>query len=125
MSHIRCIGDIYDEKFGAEIPPPSYRTPEFEPTCHNIARHKKENGILAYGHKGYGQLCGRLPVETAVVGMPAGFGSPIFDNLESKIASILFAIPAVKAVGFGLGHMFSARFGKRCKHPFVAGPTER
>ncbi len=40
-------------------------------------------------------------IETAVVGMPVGIGSPIFGNLESKISSLIFSIPAVKYVDFG------------------------
>ncbi|MCL2665383.1 MAG: chorismate synthase, partial [Defluviitaleaceae bacterium] len=42
-------------------------------------------------------------VECAVTGMPAGFGGPMFDGLESLLSSILFSIPAVKGVEFGSG----------------------
>ncbi len=39
--------------------------------------------------------------EVAAFGLPAGWGSPIFDNAESRIAALLFAIPGVKGVAFG------------------------
>lgn len=42
-------------------------------------------------------------VETAIVNMPCGIGSPFFDSVESKLAHILFSIPAVKGVEFGAG----------------------
>jgi chorismate synthase len=42
-------------------------------------------------------------VECAVVGAKAGIGSPIFQNVESRIASLLYSVPAVKGVEFGLG----------------------
>lgn len=42
-------------------------------------------------------------IEVAVIGLPAGIGSPIFGSLESKISSLLFAVPAVKSVDFDLG----------------------
>ena len=45
--------------------------------------------------------------------MPAGIGSPIFDNLESNIASILFAVPAVKGVEFGEGFEIAKQNGQR------------
>ncbi len=35
-------------------------------------------------------------MECAAIGMPAEIGSPIFDNLESIISSIIFSIPALK-----------------------------
>jgi chorismate synthase len=42
-------------------------------------------------------------VECMAAGMPAGTGDPIFGGMESRIASIMFSIPAVKGVEFGLG----------------------
>lgn len=42
-------------------------------------------------------------VECLATGFPAGLGRPIFDNIESRLASILFGIPAVKGVEFGRG----------------------
>ncbi len=40
-------------------------------------------------------------VEGVVLGLPAGLGDPLFLGLEARFASLLFSIPAVKAVGFG------------------------
>ena len=42
-------------------------------------------------------------LETAIIGMPAGVGEPWFDTVESELAHMLFAIPAVKGVEFGAG----------------------
>jgi chorismate synthase len=42
-------------------------------------------------------------IECRVDGLPAGLGEPIFDNIESRLAYALFAIPAVKGVEFGAG----------------------
>lgn len=42
-------------------------------------------------------------VEAAVVGVPPGVGEPFFDSVESVLAQLLFAIPAVKGVEFGAG----------------------
>lgn len=46
-------------------------------------------------------------IECAVVGMPVGVGGNMFDTVESKLASILFGIPAVKGVQFGIGFDFA------------------
>lgn len=45
-------------------------------------------------------------VECKASPMPIGLGEPFFDSVESKIAHLVFAIPATKGVEFGSG--FSA-----------------
>ena len=42
-------------------------------------------------------------LETAIIGMPQGVGEPWFDSIESQLSHILFSIPAVKGVEFGIG----------------------
>ena len=53
-----------------------------------------------------------------VDGLPAGIGGPDwFDAVESEIARHVFAIPAVKAVGFGAGEDFAGMRGSRANDP--------
>ena len=46
-------------------------------------------------------------IECAVIGVPVGIGGNMFDTVEGKLASILFGVPAVKGVQFGLGFDFA------------------
>ena len=42
-------------------------------------------------------------IECAVTGLPVGLGEPMFGGMESRIAQIVYGIPAVKGVEFGAG----------------------
>ena len=57
-------------------------------------------------------------LESAVVGLPAGVGEPWFDSLESSLAHILFSIPGVKGVEFGLGFGFAEKYGSEANDAF-------
>jgi chorismate synthase len=47
-------------------------------------------------------------IECYIIGLPAGLGEPMFGGVESRIAQIVYGIPAVKSVEFGSG-TFSAQ----------------
>ena len=42
-------------------------------------------------------------VECIIENLPVGVGEPFFDSIESKIAHMVFSIPAVKGIEFGSG----------------------
>ena len=66
-------------------------------------------------------------VECRAEGLPAGWGSPFFDSLESTIAHLLFAIPGVRGVEFGDGFRAARMRGSEHNDPIVApdGTTAR
>ncbi len=57
-------------------------------------------------------------VECGVTGIEAGIGAPFFGSVESKISSMMFSIPAVKGIEFGLGFDFAKADGKEANDEF-------
>ena len=56
-------------------------------------------------------------VECIVDGMPTAIGGSLFAGLEGKISNMVYSIPAVKGVEFGLGLDLSAMRGSRANDP--------
>jgi chorismate synthase len=50
-------------------------------------------------------------IECRINGLPDGLGEPYFDSIESSLAHIVFAIPAVRGVEFGTGFAAAKMFG--------------
>ncbi len=50
-------------------------------------------------------------VECRVTGLPVGLGEPYFDSVESLLAQMMFAIPAVRGIEFGTGFAAAKMFG--------------
>ena len=65
-------------------------------------------------------------VECVVEGIPAGWGEPFFNSVESVIAHIVFAIPAIKGIEFGTGFAAAKMRGSQHNDNFISvdGKTE-
>ncbi|MCL2380572.1 MAG: chorismate synthase [Treponema sp.] len=57
-------------------------------------------------------------IECAAVGLPAGLGDPLFGGMENRIASLAFAVPAVKGIEFGAGFSAALMRGSEHNDPF-------
>ena len=58
-------------------------------------------------------------IECVAAGLPAGLGAPFFDSAESLIAHLLFSVPGVKGVEFGLGFAMARMRGSQVNDPMA------
>ncbi len=118
-SHIKNIGNISDKAVDMVSPDVSsleklkYETLPF--LC-DKAKNAAEGEILSA--KQNGDSIGGS-VEAVICGIKAGIGSPFFDSVESRISSMMFSIPAVKSIEFGVGCEFSKMLGSQANDSFV------
>ena len=129
-SHFVKIGHIAERRFEAEI-----RSSELEvlrgmemPFIDKSLSEK----AAAYleEQRASGDSVGAA-LETVAIGVPPGWGQPFFDSIESVLAGLLYSIPGVKGVDFGLGFGFADLKGSEANDNFIirenaiATPTNR
>jgi len=107
FSHIYEIGGIQDTPYDMISVPDSLRHLSF-PTV-DEEKGKKMIACIENARMEEDSIGG--VVECLSTGFPAGLGNPIFENIESRLSSLLFSIPAVKGVEFGSGFSVSQRRG--------------
>ena len=100
-AHISVIAGIADE--------PKYLDwihPDLDAICKEFPVLNPEAGAKMQAEirkaKEDGDSVGGI-IECIITGVPAGVGDPMFDGIESKIAQIIYGIPAVKGLDFGSG----------------------
>jgi chorismate synthase len=60
--------------------------------------------------------------ELVAVGVPSGWGEPVFDKLKADLAKALLSLPAVTAFEYGAGFDVATARGSRNNDAFVAKP---
>lgn len=110
-AHIEQIADIHDTRYDAlYVRKEDFACDGFPANDASAAQAMIE--VMTKAAKEGDSLGG--VIECAVVGLPQGWGEPMFDGLENKIASVIFGIPAVKGIEFGAG--FAAAKMKGSEH---------
>ncbi len=114
-SHILSVGDIQDEKYDmVNINPKKYAPGEF-PTLDQTVGEQMVSFMTEVAKEG--DSVGGI-VECAFTGMPVGVGEPIYDNVESCISHVMFGVPAVKGIEFGMGFEGVKQRGSSCNDKF-------
>ena len=102
-AHIYTIQGMDDTGFDPLSPQFDSINSEFPVINTDMGKLMKERIESARGN---GDSVGGM-IECAITGLPAGLGEPMFDGVESRIAQIVYGIPAVKGVEFGAGMAFA------------------
>ena len=98
-AHILAIGECGDRYFEPTDPEIDSVPTDFPVLDSDSGKAMQE--LIAQA-RAAGDSVGGI-IECAVTGLPAGIGEPMFGGVESRIAQIIYGVPAVKGVEFGVG----------------------
>lgn len=118
-SHIKSIKNIKDEDFTHENLNEStlkfLRKEEFPvlniPSGDEMKKLIKDARVMKDSVGGI--------VECTAINLPVGLGDPFFDSVESTLSSLLFSIPGVKGVEFGIGFGITELYGSEANDQYV------
>lgn len=110
-AHIAQIGGVSDECFdmnNISVDMLKELSADSFPTI-GAETEEKMRAVIEQARLEQNSVGGKI--ECAAVGLPVGIGGNMFSTVESRLSSILFGIPAVKGVEFGLGFGFADAYG--------------
>ena len=116
--HIVAIGGVVDEP-GVYM---DWAKPDLDLIQSDFPVMNREAGIkmkeAIAEAKADGDSVGGL-IECIVTGLPVGLGEPMFGGMESKIAQIVYGIPAIKGLNFGTGFAGSYMRGSENNDEYI------
>ena len=122
FGHVSSIGGVIDKPFGMQVDEQTKAKLDcaFPVIDDDVCQQMKQ--VVAHAREQGDSVGGT--VECMITGLPAGVGSPMFDGVENKIASIVFGIPAVKGIEFGLGFESAKLLGSQNNDEFFVDEDE-
>ena len=120
-AHISRIAEINDEPVLLSITNPDLRCIQKEFPVVNPEAGQKMRDAIESARKD-GDSVGGL-ISCYVTGLPVGLGDPMFDGMESRIAQIVYGIPAVKGLEFGSGFYGSDSTGSQNNDSYTVTDT--
>ena len=102
-AHLLSVGDVQDEPFDPVSPDPeSFQALRSKPfPVLNDEKGRDMQSLIERVQQERDSV--GAVIECIVTGFPKGYGTPLFDGIDSRLSSLLFAVPAVRGVAFGSG----------------------
>lgn len=97
-AHIQSIGNVTDDSF--DFVNPSLGEVNLNFPVLNSEQGLRMQELIAEARRNGDSIGGSI--QCAVTGIPAGLGEPMFGGVENRIAQIVYGIPAVKGILFGV-----------------------
>lgn len=116
-AHILKMLDITDIPFGGSVTKETLRELKAHAFPAVDSESAKQFANIINEAQSRGDSVGAC-IECAAVGLPAALGEHMFESVESEIAQMMFAIPAVKGIEFGKGFGFASCFGSEANDPY-------
>lgn len=116
-AHIVAIGGVVDDPVYLDWAQPNLDSIGEDFPVVNSEAGEKMRAVIAEA-KADGDSVGGL-IECIATGLPIGLGEPMFGGMESKIAQIVYGIPAVKGLNFGTGFAGSYMRGSENNDTFI------
>ena len=117
-AHILSIENVFDDRLDpVSLSADRLRslTSQVFPVLRADAAREMTDAILLA--KEQGDSVGGM-IECAAVGVPAGWGDPMFGGMENRISQAVFGIPAIRGIEFGTGFAAAAMRGSEHNDPW-------
>ncbi len=119
-THITQLADIHDEAFSNDEKVLEKQLKDLSlkyfPTLNTEVETEMVSRIETM--QSVGDSIGGI-LESVVLNMPAGIGEPFFNSIESRLAQLIYSIPAIKGIEFGSGFDLVNMQGSESNDPFV------
>lgn len=116
-AHIQSIKDVEDDCFSMNMSGQDINKmlEQQYPTLNKDVFSKMQD-VIENARMNQDSVGGKI--ECMILNVPAGIGNPFFDSVESHLSSLLFSIPAVKSVSFGLGDDITKLYGHQANDEY-------
>ena len=119
VSWVRSVGQIEGPSSLVESPPTRQQVDKNDIRCPDADTAERMMNAVVSARDNQDSIGGI--VSCVCTGVPAGWGEPVFDKLEAKLAHVMMSLPATKGFEIGSGFAGTTMHGSEHNDPFAKG----